>query len=292
MLQNNLINAIAGALRTVLQQDIIVERIQQVFGGDINKTFVLHTNAGRWFLKTNTATLPGMFEKEYNGLQQLRATNMLPVPQPLAHGSSGNEAFLVMEHIAKGQPTNNFWQQFGHGLAAVHKNPQAFFGLNEDNYIGTVLQPNKPADSWAAFYTQRIMGLMQQASAQKKCAVDDVGLAEKLCLKFDALFPVEPPALLHGDLWSGNFMVGENGQPVIYDPAVYCGHREMDIAMTMLFGGFDRQFYTHYNETYPLQPGWQQRIQVCQLYPLLVHLLLFGGHYYDSAMGVIKKYVS
>ncbi len=195
-----------------------------------------------------------------------------------------------MEHIPKGQPASNFWQQFGHGLAAMHKNTNEIFGLNEDNYIGTIPQPNKPANSWAAFYTQRIMHLMQMALVEKKCALNDVLLAEKLCAKFDALFPTEQPALLHGDLWSGNFMAGETGQPVIYDPAVYYGHREMDIAMTMLFGGFDKQFYTHYNEAYPLQPGWQQRVQLCQLYPLLVHLFLFGGHYYYSVMDIIKKY--
>jgi fructosamine-3-kinase len=291
MLPHNLLLSIGAALRDALQQDIVIEQVQPVFGGDINSTFLLGTNAGRLFLKTNTAAPADMFEREYNGLQLLRATNAFTVPKPLAYGSEGDNTFLVMEYMAKGRPANNFWQQFGHGLAAIHNHTQNWFGLDENNYIGTIPQPNKHTDTWAGFYAQqRIMHLMQKALEQKSCSVNDVVLAEKLCTRFDTLFPKEPPALLHGDLWSGNFMAGEDGRPVIYDPAVYYGHREMDIAMTMLFGGFDKQFYHYYNEAHPLQAGWQQRVQLCQLYPLLVHLLLFGGHYYYSVMDVIKQY--
>ena len=108
---------------------------------------------------------------------------------------------------------------------------------------------------------------------------------------FDILFPREDPALIHGDLWSGNFLSNEIGEPVIFDPAVYYGNREMDIAMSLLFGGFDKSFYFHYNEFFPLQPDWKERIRLCQLYPLLVHLILFGGHYYTSVISTIKAYL-
>jgi fructosamine-3-kinase len=131
---------------------------------------------------------------------------------------------------------------------------------------------------------------MQQVYRQQKCSAEDLKSAEKICSKFDSLFPPEPPALLHGDLWSGNFVANKNGDPVIYDPAVYYGHREMDIAMTLLFGGFDSSFYHYYNEAYPLPYLWKERIKLCQLYPLLVHLALFGGNYYGSVKNIITLY--
>lgn len=144
---------------------------------------------------------------------------------------------------------------------------------------------------WPEFYAeQRIMPLIRQAFDQRKCTQADVQLAEQFCKKLSALIPNESPALLHGDLWSGNRMFTANGEAAVYDPAVYFGHREMDIAMTLLFGGFDDYFYTIYNDVYPLQQGWRQRVAICQLYPLLVHLILFGGHYYNSVKTIIRQY--
>ncbi len=289
MLSASLRQNIAFSLQTVLQKDVSIQNVQQVFGGDINQTFLLETTKGKFFVKTNADMRGDMFEKESNGLSLLGSTNAIRVPKPIVYGSFEGTIFLVMEYIEKGKPAKDFWQQFGYGLAALHKVTQPQFGLSENNYIGSIPQSNTHADTWAEFYAQkRIMPLMQQALKQGKCAIGDVRSAEKLCNKFESLFPKEPPALVHGDLWGGNFMVAENGQAVIYDPAVYYGHREMDIAMTLLFGGFDSQFYTYYNEAYALQPGWQKRVSLYQLYPLLVHLLLFEGHYYNSVMDIIK----
>jgi fructosamine-3-kinase len=233
-----------------------------------------------------------MFEKEFSGLHLLNHAGCIRVPEPILCGEAKGIFFIVMECINKGRPCADFWQKFAEGLAGLHKQTQHSFGLHEDNYIGSLQQQNKYSGSWAEFYTtQRIIPLTQKAYNEDKCSRQDVLFTESLCSKFGVLFPFEPPSLLHGDLWSGNFMVNEKGLPVIYDPAVYYGHREMDIAMTLLFGGFDQKLYRHYNEVFPLEKGWQQRIELCQLYPLLVHLILFGGHYYYKVMEIVKKYV-
>jgi fructosamine-3-kinase len=163
--------------------------------------------------------------------------------------------------------------------------------LATNNYIGSLNQKNDYCDTWSEFYaTQRIMPLIRLAFDQHKCTKEDVALTESLCKRLYTLFPEEKPVLIHGDLWSGNFMSDADGQPVIYDPAVYYGSREMDVAMSLLFAGFDKSFYEYYNDAFPLESNWKGRIQLCQLYPLLVHLNLFGGHYYYSVMDVIKKY--
>jgi len=134
------------------------------------------------------------------------------------------------------------------------------------------------------------MRLVMQLFNSNAFSKKDVTAAEKLCEKLNEVLPLEPPALLHGDLWSGNFMVTANGYAAIFDPAVYYGHREMDIGMTKLFGGFDQPFYDAYEEVYPLEKGWKQRLQLAQLYPILVHAILFGGHYIDKAKTILKYY--
>jgi len=286
-----LFQAIMQALSNSLKKDVALKNTAQVYGGDINHTFVLDTTAGKFFLKSNESAAADMFEKEFHGLELLRKANVISVPNPIVHGKTGRLIFLVLEYIERGEPLPDLWLQFAHGLSALHKQSQAAFGLNENNYIGSLPQQNDTCNSWSEFYTiQRIMPLMRTAFEQKKCSKEDIAGCEKLCSRFNTLFPAEAPSLLHGDLWSGNFIIGKKGLPVIYDPAVYYGHREMDIAMTLLFGGFDKRFYRYYNEIFPLEKNWEQRTQLCQLYPLLVHLILFGGHYYYSVMDVIKKY--
>jgi fructosamine-3-kinase len=286
-----LIHHISQKLSAHFQQHIEVKKLQQVFGGDINQTFQLQTNAGSFFLKLNDGVSKDMFEKEFDGLRLLYSTNTIRIPKPLLCGSFENNIFLITEFINKGYASKSFWKIFAQQLAALHKHSQPQFGLKSNNYIGSLLQQNTFCNTWADFYSNyRIMPLMQKALSNNKCGKEDVLLAEKLCSRFNDLFPSESPALVHGDLWSGNYMSNENGDPVIYDPAVYYGNREMDIAMSLLFGGFDKTFYILYNEVLPLQPNWKERTQLYQLYPLLVHLNLFGGHYYQSVMNIIKAY--
>ena len=301
-----ILSYIAQKLSTHFNQPVQITGHLRVFGGDINKTFQLKTNVGSFFLKLNNGHLKDLFEREFEGLQLLNQTRTIKIPEPILYGSfSGNviiekkaipfnqaQIFLITGYIQNENPSKNFWQIFAHQLAGLHKHSSNHFGLSTNNYIGSLSQQNNSGDSWAEFYaTQRIMPLMQLACEQNKCNKKEVSAVERLSGRLPNLFPAEQPALLHGDLWSGNFMSGTNGEPVIYDPAVYYGSREMDIAMSLLFGGFDKSFYRYYNEVFPLQPNWEQRVRLCQLYPLLVHLILFGGHYYSDVLDVIKAYI-
>lgn len=271
---------------------IPVTRYEQVHGGDINRSWCLYTNNGKFFLKVNTASLhPGMFEKEANGLEALRKQSSFKIPAVNRVGIANNQQYLLLEFIEKGSLQPGYWQRFGKTLAQLHQRPQSSFGWNEDNYIGTLQQSNAQHLNWSSFYTEcRIMPLVKQLLALKVFSSADTAAAESFCSKLDSLFPDEPPALLHGDLWSGNYMITATDGIAIYDPAVYCGHREMDIGMSLLFGGFPELFYSSYNEIYPMEKGWQQRVSLTQLYPLLVHAILFGGHYVHDAREIIHHY--
>lgn len=288
---NKFLKHVAQQLSALLNQPVEINNHQQVYGGDINQTFHLKTSIGFFFLKLNSNGLKDMFQKEFKGLQLLHQTKTVTIPEPFLYGNFENNIYLLTEFIQKGSPSKNFWQNFAQELAALHKHSNEQFGLSTNNYIGSLSQQNIFCETWSEFYaTHRIMPLMQLAYDENKCNKEDVALAEKLCSRFNNLFPVEKPAFIHGDLWSGNFTSNHKGEPVIYDPAVYYGNREMDIAMSLLFGGFDKRFYDYYNETFPLEQHWKKRVELCQLYPLLVHLILFGGHYYHSATSIIKQY--
>ena len=272
------------------QTGLSFQKVTQVFGGDINQAYCLNTNKGRFFVKMNNANaFPGMFAKEAEGLRLLQHKSSLAVPEVKAVGQTGEKQWLMLEWIEKTTPTAKFWTDFGKGLAALHGNTQPMFGLDADNYIGSLKQKNKQHPTWASFYThERIFPLCKILFDKGHFSKRELSIAEKTEAILNNIFPAESPALLHGDLWSGNFMIGNNG-PVIYDPAVYYGHREMDIGMSLLFGGFDRQMYEAYSDTWPLEKNWESRVQVTQLYPLLVHAVLFGAHYVNSAGAILNK---
>lgn len=269
---------------------LVIARHDPVHGGDINCCYCLHTRDSKYFLKLNDAIqYPGMFEKEANGLHALQTNFTLTVPSVIKHGIAGQQQYLLLEWIEQGKPKTNSWESFGAALATMHQQSQPYFGWPVNNYIGSLPQYNAKHDSWHMFYTEcRIMPLVKKLSDTGAFSKQDVGSATSFCQKLNQLFPHEPAALLHGDLWSGNFMITANGHAAIYDPAVYYGHREMDIGMTKLFGGFDQRFYDGYNNVYPLEKDWQHRLPLTQLYPLLVHAALFGGHYITSAKAILK----
>jgi fructosamine-3-kinase len=269
-----------------------VVRYEQVHGGDINEAFCLFTDNGKYFLKINDADkYPGMFQKEANGLDMLRKNSSLITPQVVKHGIVHQQQYLFLEWLEKGAIQKNTWENFGIDLAKMHEQPQEYFGLHEDNFIGSLQQINTPFDDWNIFFAEcRIMPLIKTLFDNREISSVDSNAANLVCERFSELFPIEPPSLLHGDLWGGNFMITSSGHAAIYDPAVYYGHREMDIGMTKLFGGFDANFYDAYNNHYPLAKGWEGRLPLTQLYPLLVHAVLFGGHYISSAINIIRQY--
>lgn len=272
-----------------------------VSGGDINVAYMIETAKGKYFLKLNSLLrFPLMFKREAEGLTELHKSTNLKVPTIVATGQCNEQQYLLMEWVEKASPSLDFWNTFAEGLARLHRNTNTYFGWHSSNYIGSLVQPNNYSFGWAEFYaTQRILPLTERLYNDGLFSKVDVYGAEELCNSFKNIFPNEPPSLLHGDLWAGNFMavnikndktVTPEVFPCIYDPAVYFGHREMDIGMSLLFGGFDSTFYDRYNEHFPLEVNWRKRVPLTQLYPLLVHAILFGGGYINQCRDIIKDW--
>ncbi|MBX2972460.1 MAG: fructosamine kinase family protein [Flavobacteriales bacterium] len=270
-----------------------IEHEVPVGGGSINDAYRLDTDAGRFFVKVNsTDCSPGMFAAEADGLGHLRGAGAIRVPAVIATGEDHDHSFILLEWVEGGLRTDPFWTTFGRSLAALHRHTATSFGLDHSNYIGTLKQVNTPYERWADFFiTCRIEPQVKMARDRKRIGDGDVLRFERLYTKLGHLFPQEPPALLHGDLWSGNFMCDAQSCPVLIDPAVYHGHREMDIAMTKLFGGSEEGFYTAYNEAWPLEQGWKERVDLCNLYPLLVHVNLFGAAYPAQVHAILTRHV-
>jgi protein-ribulosamine 3-kinase len=269
-----------------------IKNVSPVHGGDINKTYCIEAEERKFFIKVNDAArYPSLFEKEANGLKALVATHTLPTPEVIKHGVADNLQYLLLDWIENGNTNNYTWTDFGYKLAQMHRQPQKAFGFAEDNYLGTYLQQNTFTDTWNDFYSQyRILAMIKLIRDQGKIAANTAKSAENFCSKLPEIFPGEPPALLHGDLWSGNYLINAKSEAALIDPAVYCGHREMDIGMSKLFGGFNEQFYSSYNEEYPLEKGWQQRLPYTQLYPLLFHAYAFGGSYVERVKQILKDF--
>jgi len=269
-----------------------IHGISSVGGGSINDAFRLETSVGNFFVKVNSASrYPRMFEKEALGLKMLSATQTLSVPDIVAFGETGNDSFLLLSFIESRPQTSNFWSQFGEQLADLHRHSNPTFGLDHNNYIGSLIQHNNTHETWADFFREeRLEPQLKQARDQGHVDSEVSRAFQRFYRQLDQLFPNEPPTLLHGDLWSGNFMSGNQGEPVIVDPAVYFGHREMDLAMSQLFGGFSSHFYEAYHSTFPLENGWRKRLDYCNLYPLMVHVNLFGGGYLSSVKSILRSF--
>jgi len=263
-----------------------------VGGGSINQTYRITAGNENFFCKVNKlAAFPDLFETEHQGLQLLAHHKVIRIPQVIASGKSDDHQVLILEWIEQGLQTDAFWTRFGEQLAALHHIQGRQFGLASNNYMGALPQSNQLTGNWIDFFIQ------QRLQPQVKLAVNrqllepvHVKQFEKLYQQLGNLFAPEPAVLLHGDLWSGNFLCDASENPVLIDPAVYYGHRSIDMAMTTLFGGFDSLFYESYNYHYPLPVNYRQQWEVCNVYPLLIHLNLFGKSYLADIVHTIGRY--
>ncbi len=260
-------------------------------GGDINQVFKIKTKHDTFVVKVNVANrFPQLFEKERSGLHLLAETG-IKTPEVIAEFTEDEMQFLVLEYIEEEKKTAVFWNHFAKDLAKLHRKQSDYFGLETDNYIGSLVQKNTKKISWEDFFIEnRIAPLMKKAFDKGLLQSNHLQQFENLFTKLNEIIPQEKPSLVHGDLWLGNLMSGKNKCLVFIDPAVYFGHREMDIAMTQLFGGFDNAYLDVYNEEFPLQKGWKERISIHNLYPNLAHLLLFGSSYLSGIENVIRKF--
>lgn len=266
--------------------------VRPLSGGDINQVFRLRLdNSNDFVLKLNLKdSYPRMFEKEAAGLQLLESEGC-KVPGVEMNFEEGEQQFLILEFIEEGRPKDISWDKFGRELASLHLKTNDAFGLDHDNYIGSLVQINKMSENWTEFFiSNRLQPLIRMARDRNLLSSSQLDAFDLLFLRLPDLIPEEDPSLLHGDLWSGNLMFDRIGDPVFIDPAVYYGHREVDIAMTRMFGGFNESFFNSYNEIRPLEKGWQQRIELHNLYPTLVHLVLFGRSYLSGIELTLKRF--
>jgi len=278
--------AVESAIEDRTGRSVGITRVTPVGGGCISPTARIETADGApFFLKWGSSELPaGMLAAEAVGLRALASAETLRVPEVLGAGGDGAAAWLLMEWLPPGRPTAGTWSRLGRGLAGIHRRRSNRFGAEADNYIGPLPQSNRESDDWAEFWRNR------RLEPQVAMAMDSGLLGASDGRRFDALFgrleallapaSEDGPSLLHGDLWNGNVHVMESGEPAVIDPSAYHGHREVDLAMAELFGGFDRGFHHAYNEAWPLAPGYAPgRRAAYQLYYLLVHVNLFGASY-------------
>jgi len=263
-----------------------------VSGGSINEAFRINARQRKFFLKYNDArSYPGMFEKEAAGLNLLKSAGEIDIPQVLLTADAGSYSILLLEYVESARERPDFWEEFGKKLAALHGHKSDRFGLDHNNYMGSLYQHNDFHDSWIEFFIQeRLERQVKLARETGRIPRSLVVAMERLYTRLDEIFPETRPSLIHGDLWSGNFMVNNQGMPCLIDPATYYGHPEADIAMTRLFGGFSERFYDAYNAHSPLEKGSQQRFEFYNLYPLMVHVNLFGEGYLGSVQQILRKF--
>ena len=266
-----------------------------VHGGDINEASLLLLSDGRCvFVKENTRANEGFFEAEKTGLEAIRKTGTLRVPNVLGTGVSGNRSYLMMEYLEAAAPRSDFWVRFGHRLAQMHRaettqwTPSGRYGFTDDNYIGAGKQVNAVRDGWIPFFRECRLEVQFHRAIHYFSSSDRKAMQSLLDHLDDYLEEPDRPSLLHGDLWGGNFVTGPDGQAWLIDPAVYVGHAEADLAMTELFGGFSPAFYDAYREVAGPMPGYADRRDLYNLYHLLNHLNLFGGGYYSSVMRIVR----
>lgn len=285
------------SLRSVLEDrlNVTIDSVAPVGGGCIANACRLETEASPFFLKYGDDDVARTFPGEAAGLDALdEADSPLQIPSVLDVEQATEErpGYLVMEWVNPGRKGRRFWERFGKGLAALHRHTADEYGFDRDNFIGQLPQQNDWRDVWPIFFRElRLEPQVAMARERGRWRSSWTRPLEKLYRRLPELMPGAPePSILHGDLWKGNFMVTAMGDPALIDPAAYYGHREADLAMTELFGGFDDTFYEAYRSTWSLEPGYETRREVYNLYHLINHLNHFGGRYAGSVESTLKMF--
>ncbi len=281
-------SAVEKAISQATGESFLIDERVPVGGGCINSAFRLTGEGQSYFVKVNDEHMRHMFDAEYAGLLELHNAQAIRVPQPIVVGESKGQAWLVLENMELGHGGNS--RMAGEQLALMHRHQAQQYGWSIDNTIGSTLQINHQEDEWVRFWSEYRLGFQLELAVRNGFAGHLQQQGEKLLEGIHLLMDHDPvPSLLHGDLWGGNIGYQSDGTPVIYDPAVYYGDREADIAMTELFGGFGADFYAAYNAVWPLDSGYAVRKTLYNLYHILNHANMFGGGYAGQAQGMIDR---
>jgi fructosamine-3-kinase len=287
---------------TAIEQDISratglafrVERASDIGGGCINDAARLEGGGRRFFVKRNRPELYDMFAAEAAGLQEILDSDSVRAPQPVCHGANEGTSWLVLEHLDLGSPGNGTSARLGEQLAVMHRQTVEQFGWNRNNTIGSTHQVNTRESDWKTFFGRHRLRYQIDLAANRGAPAALLDRGARLLEGIEAFFSdYRPlPSLLHGDLWGGNWGCDTQGQPVLFDPAVYYGDREADLAMTELFGGFDDLFYQSYRQSWAIDPGYSTRKVLYNLYHVLNHFNLFGGGYARQAQDMIDSLIA
>lgn len=282
-------SSLKNALQKIAEEfGIKLSSTSALTGGDINEVFLLEGKEGKFVVKLNDAEqFPGMFEAEKSGLEELRSPGVIDVPSPLKTGQVDSYSYLILEYKTSAPKRSDFWEIFGEQLANLHQQSTSSFGFETNNYIGSLPQYNENRDSASSFYIEMRLEPQIRMAEEKGFQLN---VSENFYKNCQQLIPDEPPALVHGDLWNGNYMVNSQGDPCLIDPAIAYAPREMDLGMMKLFGGFHEHLFEVYDQTFPLDTGWKDRVDLWQLYYLLVHLNIFGAGYRSQVTSIISKY--
>lgn len=293
--ETDLIQLCVGKLSEIYGTPVYLKSTHSVGGGCINHASKLTTSVGEFFLKWNASAPSDMFQKEAAGLQEMREVEnpYLVIPRviwsKLADSAPG---LLLMDYLQPPTSTSGFEEQLGRGIARLHRKTAGAYGFHHSNYCGTTVQDNTWTSDWPEFYGQRrIWALLQQIRLARVLSAIELATYEKLVARLPKLLSHQTvPSLIHGDLWSGNYLYTANG-PALIDPACYYADREMELGMMQLFGGFSPRVWSAYHAEFPLPAGWKDRIRLYQLYHVLNHFLLFGGSYGRQALDIAKSYL-
>jgi protein-ribulosamine 3-kinase len=294
MLQSHYqVQFIESIIQENIGKNVLVKDFQFLYCGNFNLAARVITNQGKYFIKWNQGGHEGMFESEAKSMELLRKTGAVRVPQVFGYGKKTEGSYLMLEFIQEQTKSPQYWQHLGQQLAELHSLTNENHGLHFNNYVGSIPQHNEYIPDGIQFFVEkRLKPQVSRAMLENRITASMYEAFDKIYEKLPDYLPNEKPALIHGDLWSGNLMVGEDGLPTLVDPSAYYGLRDAEIAFTTLFGAFDTQFYQAYNEAKPLVPRFKDRLDLYNLYPLLVHINIFGGGYIEAVQKILKKYIA